>query len=188
MQRWKYVFIFLIYASLFGLTACGPAQTPQTPSDAAETTSDAAETPSDAAETTSGAAETTATSSDALAEALANAPEPEAGKATVVGLARSEETGEPLSNTQVWLGMVRSSEDGTSRAFAIDGARSPFDFTNEEGVFVLSNVDPDSYVLMIGDPYQSNHVIREEENPEDARVWEIPADEVYDIGEWRVDL
>ncbi len=164
MQRWKYALIFVLYASLIGLTACSTAQTPADDAD------------------------TAAPSSDALAEAVANTPAPEAGKSTVVGMVLSEETGEPLSETQVWLGLVRSSADGTSRAFAIDEARSPFDFTDEEGVFVLSNIDPDNYVLMIGDPYRNNQVIREEENPEDARVWEIPADEVYDIGEWRVDL
>jgi hypothetical protein len=168
--------LLLFIGILISLTAC--AADPSTPADNPDSGSDTASTNSSEANTTS----------EVLAEALENAPVPEEGKTTVVGRAVSEETGEPLTDTEIWLAEVHESDDGTSKAFAINEARSPFDFTDESGVFVMSNIEPDEYVLMIGSPYFQHYVIREEGNIDNARLWNLPPNEVYNIGEWYVTL
>jgi len=111
-------------------------------------------------------------------------PRPEPGKATVTGNLFSTTSDKPLPNTAVWLAeVVRQGEQG---AYVLDAASSPGVYANENGIFVIPNVVPGEYVIVVGDPESRHEIISESSG--DAKVWNIPADQIYDVGELKVTL
>lgn len=113
-------------------------------------------------------------------------PTPASGKATVTGRVLSLE-GKPLPHTAVWLAEVVCDGPDPSRcAFVLDAAFSPGVYTDDQGYFVISNVDPKKYVVTIGDPQSVYDNI-----PDDSgrpEVFDIPADKVTDLGELKANL
>lgn len=109
---------------------------------------------------------------------------PEQGKTTVVGRIMSSDQRQALSATQVWLAAVHRT--GDQAAFVLDGARSPSTNTDEEGIFVISNVNASEYVLVVGDPYAKNVIVQEASG--DAKVWQTQANQVLNVGEVIVDF
>jgi hypothetical protein len=113
-------------------------------------------------------------------------PTPASGKATVTGRVLSLES-KPLPRTAVWLAEVVCDGPDPSRcAFVLDAAHSPGVYTDEEGYFVITNVDPKKYVVTIGDPQSVYDNI-----PDDSgrpEVFDIPADKVTDLGELKANL
>ena len=111
-------------------------------------------------------------------------PRPELGKATVTGKIISIVSDKPLPKTSVWLAeVVRQGEQG---AYVLDAVFSPSVYADENGIFVISNVTPGEYVIVIGNPETQHEIISELSG--DAKVWNIPADQVYDVGELKVTL
>lgn len=110
-------------------------------------------------------------------------PTSEAGKVTVIGRVISL-SNQPISQIAVWLAQViRQGEGGI---YVLDSRASPGVYTNEEGIFMISNVDPGEYVIVIGDPEGLYEIITESSGK--AKVWNIPSDQIFDIGELKVSL
>lgn len=112
---------------------------------------------------------------------------PESGKAHIAGQVISNVSNEGLGLVTVRLAQVYETND-ESDAFILDGARSPGAVADENGYFVVENVDPVRWVLVIGDVTEPDE---HEIIPDDkghAAVWEPAEGEVLDVGVIRVSL
>ena len=110
--------------------------------------------------------------------------QPEAGMATVTGRVISEESGLPLADTVVRLAeVVRQEEKG---AYVLDVAFSPGTDSDGEGFFILENVDPLEYVIVVGDVYEEYKVMADEDGK--AKTWTTVEDQILNVGELIVDL
>ncbi len=110
-------------------------------------------------------------------------PTPNPGKATVTGKIFSTITNKPL-NTSVWLAEVhRQAGQGV---YVLDAVNSPGIYANDQGIFVLANVTPQEYVIVVGDPEGANEVITDETGK--PKVWTVSAGQVLDTGELQVKL
>jgi hypothetical protein len=111
-------------------------------------------------------------------------PSPETGKATVTGNIFSTTLNQPYPKAAVWLAEVyRQGEGG---AYVLDSAFSPAVYADEQGVFVIANVDPKEYVIVVGDPQGQNEIIPDDSGR--ARVWKTEAGKVLDVGKISVSL
>jgi hypothetical protein len=108
---------------------------------------------------------------------------PQSGKATVTGKVISTISNKPLA-TIVWLAEV--TRQGDQGAYVLNAASSPSIYANANGVFVLTNVAPREYVIIVGNPESQNEVIKDSSGK--PKVWNIVADQVIDTGELRVAL
>lgn len=112
---------------------------------------------------------------------------PESGKATVVGRIMALGSGDPLANTTVRLAEVYRKEEGKEEgAFVLDGAFSPGAITDDEGYFVMENIEPMEYVLVVGDVMGVHEIIPLPSGK--PRVWEAKSGEVNDFGVINVNL
>jgi hypothetical protein len=111
-------------------------------------------------------------------------PPPEEGRATVVGTVVSRSEGTPLTGVAVRLAEVH--RQGDEGAFVLDDAFSPGGTTDELGRFVIEDVEPQEYVIVVGDVGTQYDILAEPSG--DARVWEVPSDQVLDVGELEVEL
>jgi hypothetical protein len=109
---------------------------------------------------------------------------PAQGKATMAGRLLSAQTKKPIGQMAVRLAEVyRQGEEG---AYVLDGASSPGAFTNDQGEFVIPNVDPKEYVIVAGDPYASNDVVKETSGK--PKPWTMVTDQVLNVGDVQVTL
>jgi len=108
---------------------------------------------------------------------------PQSGKATVTGKVISTISNEPLAES-VWLAAV--TRQGDQGAYVLNATSSPSIYADENGVFVLANVDPREYVIIVGNPEGQNVVIPDSSGK--PKVWDIKADQVFDTGELKVKL
>jgi hypothetical protein len=111
-------------------------------------------------------------------------PQPEAEKTSVTGRVLSSETGEPITNILVRL--ARVVRDGDRAAFVLEDAHSPGGMTDENGYFIVPNVDPLEYVLVVGDVYGVYQIVEDEDGR--AKPWPTTVGEVVDVGDLEVDL
>jgi len=113
-------------------------------------------------------------------------PTPASGKATVAGRVLSLD-GKPLPHTAVWLAEVVCDGPDPSRcAFVLDAAFSPGVYTDDQGYFVITDVDPKKYVVTIGDPQTIYYNIPDDSGR--AKAFDLPAGEITDLGELKADL
>lgn len=104
-------------------------------------------------------------------------PLPEADKATVKGQIVSEKDRSPIQDTVVRLAAVyRQGEEG---AYVLDSANSPGAFTDQEGRFVITNIPPGEFVLVIGDPMSSYTVISDADGK--VKTWAAAANQILDL-------
>jgi len=102
----------------------------------------------------------------------------------VTGKVISLSNNNPLSDTDVWLAnVVRQEGQGI---YFLDSVSSPGVKTNEDGIFIIENIDPGEYVIIIGDPEIQYEIISE--NSGKAKVWNVPVGEIYDVGEFYVKI
>ena len=108
-------------------------------------------------------------------------PAPDSGMASIVGQVMHQE-GYPMVNTIVRLADVARGAEGRGGAFILDVARSPGTFTDQNGYFNIQNVKAGEYVIVVGDVEITGiyEVIPQPDGK--ARVWNLPADEVTDVG------
>jgi hypothetical protein len=112
---------------------------------------------------------------------------PTPGKATVTGRALALDTGAPFVNMVIRLAPVLHLDSNPNDdTFVLDNGNSPAAITNSQGYFVLANVDPKEYVVIVGDVDTSYAVATVQ--PDKAKVWKLTADQVTDVGEIRVVL
>lgn len=106
-----------------------------------------------------------------------------ADKATVAGRILSVDGKVPYDNLVIRLARVYRT--GEAAAFALDMGSSPGDFTDSDGVFIITNVTEAEYVVFIGDPDGTHIVISDDEN--NATVYQAKAGETLTIGDLKVD-
>ncbi len=105
------------------------------------------------------------------------------GKAMMIGRVVSDETSQPIPKRPVWLSEVV--RQGDQAIFILNTISAPSGSTDQQGRFVIANVDPKEYVIVVGDPYANDYDIISEA-PDKARVWKLEPDETLDLGELRV--
>jgi hypothetical protein len=108
---------------------------------------------------------------------------PQSGKAVVTGKVISSISNEPLAES-VWLAEV--TRQGDQGAYALNAVSSPSIFADANGIFVIANVDPREYVIIVGNPESQNVVITDSSGK--PKVWDIKADQIFDTGELKVKL
>jgi hypothetical protein len=108
-------------------------------------------------------------------------PAPEAGKATAIGQVKHQD-GSPFSDVIVRLANVARDAQGKGGAYILDIAHSPSTYSDAYGYFIIQNIDPGEYVIVIGDVEvpQLYEVVQESNG--DAKVWNFPVDQVTDVG------
>lgn len=90
----------------------------------------------------------------------------------------------PIANTVVRLAQVYWNDDRSEGAFVLEGATSPSTITNERGEFILNDIPPGDYVIVVGEVL-GYHIIVSERNGK-AMVVSVKAGEVTHIGNLRV--
>lgn len=105
---------------------------------------------------------------------------PASGKAVLVGQLVSIGTRKPMKNTIVHLAQVYWDDAHKNAAYAFDLARSPGAITDANGFFVFTDIEPIEYVIVAGDYYGPNDIVREDNG--DARVHRTEAGKVFDAG------
>lgn len=111
-------------------------------------------------------------------------PEPEPGKASIIGKVTSIDDGKPIGDVTVRLAEVY--RQGDQGAYVLDGAQSPGDITDELGKFFIQDVEAKEYVIVVGDVYGSYDIISESSG--EAKVFNAISDEILDVGELEVDI
>jgi hypothetical protein len=108
-------------------------------------------------------------------------PSPESGKATVIGQIKHQD-GSPFSEVVVRLANVARDAQGKGGAYILDIGHSPSTYSDQDGYFIIDNIDPGEYVVVIGNVEipQDYEVIQESNG--DAKVYNFPAEQVTDIG------
>jgi hypothetical protein len=104
---------------------------------------------------------------------------PLSGKTSVMGRVISKKTGLPLNGIDVWLAKVIRQD--SESIYILDTLNSPSILTNEKGAFVIQNIDPGEYVIVIGNPEILYEIISEE--PGQAKIWKLLNDTVIDVGD-----
>ena len=113
-------------------------------------------------------------------------PTPAKDKGTVTGRVISSTDGKPFANFTVHLAQVYT-KDGNS-AFVLDTGHSPSALTDQDGYFIISDITPNDYVIVIGDPMVSYAIIPDDADNNKAKVWTIVANKILDTSTLRVDL
>jgi hypothetical protein len=108
---------------------------------------------------------------------------PEPGTAVVTGKIISTILDKPLG-TAVWLAEVHG--EGDQGVYFLNATSSPGIYADDNGLFVLKNIKPQKYVIIVGEPEGQNEVITDDSNK--PKVWDILADQIYEVGELRVKL
>lgn len=108
-------------------------------------------------------------------------PQPQSGMATIIGQVMHEQ-GYPMTNTIIRLADVARGAQGRGGAFILDLARSPGTTTDDNGYFNIQNFDAGEYVIVIGDVEMTGTYEIIEETNGSAKVWNLLADQVTDIG------
>ena len=108
-------------------------------------------------------------------------PNPEPGKATVVGQVLDIKTGQPLTDVVVRLADVY--REGEGGMFLLNFATSPGARTDAKGFFVMTNIKPGEYVMAVGDGENLNdYDVIEDEKTGNAKIWQAVVDQISDWG------
>jgi hypothetical protein len=119
-----------------------------------------------------------------LESAPPSVPAPADGKTTVAGRVISEETKQPMVGVPVRLAEVY--REGESGAFILDGAFSPGARTDDQGYFIISDVDVFEYVIVVGDVENLYMIIQNSQGT--AKVWETFEGQILETGILEVTL
>jgi hypothetical protein len=120
----------------------------------------------------------------ALATPITNIPNPESGQATVRGMVRAEQVDVPMVQTFVFLAPVTRQD--SEAIFVLDTANSPTTTTASDGSFVIQNIMPGEYVIIVGNPHADYEIITDE--TEHPKVWNFDANQINDVERLVVDL
>lgn len=112
-------------------------------------------------------------------------PTPDHDSGVVVGQLVLRASGSPLALQTVYLGETLPLEPGPGHLIVLREKESPHATTDNEGRFVLANVSPGAYVLIIWTPFQSR-VVANMDTGKEFNVT-VRAGGTVDIGEVVVD-
>lgn len=87
----------------------------------------------------------------------------------------------PVTNVIVALAAVIAGDDGIERAAGYDAANAPRTDIREDGTFVVDNVPPGRYGVIL-DAVTTSILLKEVENLDNSLVITIEADKVTDLG------
>jgi hypothetical protein len=111
--------------------------------------------------------------------------QPDAETGVVRGRVISALTTEPLASTVVAMAQVtRQGEEG---AFVLNSASSPMNVSDVDGYFIIPNVPPGEFVMIVGDPYDVHEIILNPET-EMAQTYFVEQGRVTEVGEVVVDI
>jgi hypothetical protein len=113
-------------------------------------------------------------------------PQLESGKGAIIGIVLKEDGTYPAENVKVFLASFFWNEEKTEGVFILDPDRATSVPISDQGAFRLVNIEPGNYVLVVGVTPEAAVVILGDRGQ--ARVIEVNAGEVVDIGEQRVSL
>jgi hypothetical protein len=117
--------------------------------------------------------------------AIADIPEPESGKGTVVGIIYDRKRGEPYALQFIYLAEVIEMEHqggGDPMLFAeLDVQSDRFDQTDENGRFVVENVEPGLYALAVRLPNLKETLLYDADTTRNLSV-KIEAGKISDMG------
>lgn len=122
------------------------------------------------------------TTNDLLAKAQREVP---ADKAAIVGVV-THDNGTGYDNTPIRLAEIVWNAEKTEGAFFLDMAQSPGTYTLSNGAFMINNIKPGEYAMIVGDVMERNTVIRED-GQDRVRVYSLTAGTVLDIGVMKVE-
>lgn len=111
-------------------------------------------------------------------------PTPVEGKATVGGAIYLDMGGEefdPLPNVRVFLGDVHVSEDGEGRIAGYSERTSPQSVTDDQGRFVIQNVPPGTYNLIV--VRYLSPVFMKDHQTDESIVFTLKAGDILNLGE-----
>jgi hypothetical protein len=111
-------------------------------------------------------------------------PVPDAAKTTVTGNVFSTTLNQAYPKAAVWLAEVY--REGGNGVYVLDHAFSPAIYADEQGVFIIADVDPKEYVIVVGDPEGAYEVIPDDTGR--ARVWATEGGKILDVGRISVSL
>jgi len=108
-------------------------------------------------------------------------PVPAEGMGAVIGQLYHKDTSTPGSNLTIYLGVKVEGEPGPAYFISTQRNSSPQDNTNAGGYFVINDVEPGLYALVIGSVIGSRVL----ENPETGQEYwlDVTAGEVTDVGQ-----
>ncbi len=198
----KFALAAALLAVLMLMAACGgdAAPPPAAATPAPDATPTAAETvptaaPTDAPVEAPSAFESPlqATSPLALPEVAPLSPLPtppavsaEAGAMVGRVLSASQPGNPPLVGEGVQLGVIVWREDGSDGDFAIDGGRGPAADIQADGTFVITDLMPADYMMVVGNLLGNYEILITPEGK--AQVFPVVAGEVTDTGTLFVNL
>lgn len=101
-------------------------------------------------------------------------------KSAVVGQIISSTDNKPLANTSIRLCQVFWDAEHKNATFVLEGATSPGAITLDDGTFIINDVTPREYVILIGDVTEKYDIIKE--NPDTAKIFNLSQGQVVDLG------
>lgn len=107
-------------------------------------------------------------------------PTPPEGKATIAGVLQREGSSEPVSEVDLYLTTLLRTAEGKEILAALDVATDPRAFTDQEGVFLFTEISPETYGLAIVCPTGS-FLLREPDTGGDLLIT-AEAGAVIDLG------
>jgi len=110
-------------------------------------------------------------------------PTPKPGSGGVVGLILVNE--KPVPDLMIYLAEVMVDDEGQERVASYDRSNSPRAYTNGEGQFVFSNIQPGRYGLIL-DTVLSSFLLFEPDG-ENPLLIEVKAGELVELGEINYD-
>lgn len=104
-----------------------------------------------------------------------------ASMGTVVGKLVSDPPGSSLAGLALYLGSILPLTPGPDHLITLDLVNSPKTSILEDGRFVVENILPGEYVLIIWTPHDSRYV-PDPNNPEQEFIVEVVGGQIVDIG------
>lgn len=108
-------------------------------------------------------------------------------KAAITGYIVRGKKSEPMVGMVIRLGEVIWNDDKTDGSFIIDGANSPSTITDEQGFFILNNLDENDYVLILGNLEESPTVVVQKDNKEKAEIFSPKLNKDLFVGNLNLD-
>lgn len=130
------------------------------------------------------AAVTTTQKSTPAAAAQVTIPTPKTGTAVVTGKLINKADSKPFANQLVRLGKIYG--EGTQSIYVYNESADPGAYTQADGTFVISDVNPASYAVIMVD--NSGNYAAIKENAEKVLTVDVAADKVVKMGDIQVDL
>ncbi|MBV9790483.1 MAG: hypothetical protein JOZ51_19985 [Chloroflexi bacterium] len=110
-------------------------------------------------------------------------PAPSGDNATVSGQVVSNTNQAPIKETVIQLAQIYRDPNTQQAVYALDLARAPGTFTDQNGFFAITDVPPGEYAIIVGDYYGTNDVIQQEGN---AQIFKTEAGKALNVGPLKV--